>query len=65
MHPEKYEGRAAFLRALRAGELVRPARCELCGAGGRIEGHHFKGYARRYWLTVEWLCVRCHRGAHA
>lgn len=44
---------------VQAGNIVRPAACERCGATGRrIEGAH-SDYNRP--LHVEWLCVPCHR----
>jgi hypothetical protein len=57
----KYKGAHNAVRdAVRAGVLVRPESCSLCGqvpANGRIEGHH-ESYDRP--LDVEWLCTRCH-----
>jgi hypothetical protein len=57
--------RIVLNRALRAGELVRPERCERCGkppgldSWGRslIHGHHHD-YNKP--LEVAWVCVRCH-----
>ena len=55
----------AVLVALKRGELVKPERCEGCGAGGvqangkrvRVEAHH-DDY--NHPLQVRWLCRRCH-----
>lgn len=54
-------------RALKSGKLVRPDRCERCGAAdvrlrdGRSGLHaHHADYSRP--LDVEWLCVTCHLG---
>ena len=44
---------------IQAGNVVRPGRCEECGATNRrIEGAHFN-YDEP--LRVRWLCVPCHR----
>lgn len=44
---------------VQAGNIVRPATCEECGAADRpIEGAHFN-YDEP--LRVRWLCVSCHR----
>lgn len=53
--------REAVAKALRSGALVRPGRCERCGAGGRIEAHH-PDYDRP--LDVEWRCLGCHKDVH-
>lgn len=58
---EKYSARQAVFRAINAGELSRPSSCELCGAGGVIEGHH-EDYSKQ--LEVIWLCKRCHYNQH-
>lgn len=55
--------------AIRAGKLVRPESCEKCGktpsrsADGRsnIHAHHKDGYDHP--LSVEFLCVKCHKAA--
>lgn len=52
--------------AIKRGRLVRPAKCERCGAtpppaqDGRsqIQGHHHD-YSKP--LDVEWICQACHR----
>ena len=44
---------------IQAGNIIRPATCEECGATGRpIEGAHFN-YDEP--LRVRWLCISCHR----
>lgn len=52
--------------AIKAGELVRPNRCEICGKttqvnGGKppIVGHHWNGYDDP--LNVWWICRSCNR----
>lgn len=64
-HPGAAQAKAAVNNAVAAGKLARPARCQACGVAGRIQAHHWCGYAPEHWLHVEWLCLRCHRAAHA
>ena len=47
--------------AIKDGVLVRPHRCEDCGGGGTIYGHH-DDYGKP--LEVRWLCAKCHGGWH-
>jgi hypothetical protein len=59
----KRAARAKVRQALRKGVLTRPDRCEQCGGGGRIDGHH-DDYAQP--LAVRWLCRgTCHPAQHA
>ncbi len=62
-NPEKTVARDACNNAVKAGVLIKPRRCSICNAGGRIEGHHYLGYAPEHVLDVQWLCVPCHRRA--
>jgi hypothetical protein len=57
------EGRARSVldKAVKRGDVVRPAVCELCGAECKPEGHH-EDYSQP--LAVQWLCCRCHKGVH-
>jgi hypothetical protein len=48
--------------AVKRKEMSRPEYCSFCGDAGMIEAHH-PDYSRP--LMVEWLCVPCHRQAHA
>lgn len=50
---------AAANKAIKRGDLVRPAVCPKCGKGFP-EAHHHKGYEPEYWLDVVWLCKQCH-----
>jgi hypothetical protein len=54
--PEKVRAHRLVARAVRRGELVRPAACSSCGMGGRIHGHH-DDYGLP--LVVRWLCHGC------
>jgi hypothetical protein len=51
--------------ALRSGKLRRPTICQHCGGPGPIQSHHHRGYDRKYWRDVVWLCAECHRSADA
>ena len=50
--------------ALIHGEIVKPCSCEVCDSSKPLEGHH-DSYDRDRWLTVTWMCIRCHRWHHA
>lgn len=55
-----------LIKAVRAGQVIRPNACEQCGKvprsdAERIEGHH-GDYGKP--LDVAWLCIQCHRGRH-
>lgn len=57
----------AIAIALNQGKLTRPLSCEQCSGttpNGVIQAHHHLGYDREHWLTVQWLCARCHSAAH-
>lgn len=56
-NPEKRKAHGAVERAVRRGELKRPAKCPRCKTAGRIEAHH-ADYTKP--LTVQWLCKKCH-----
>jgi len=51
-------------KALQRGKIQRPDACQACGAVGKVEGHHYRGYAREFWLDVRWLCKICHGREH-
>ncbi len=60
---KKNRARTDVARAIRAGTLVRPRRCEQCKSLNP-QAHHHKGYARKNALDVLWLCQPCHFKAH-
>ncbi len=45
--------------ALIEGLIIRAKFCSRCGSTERVQAHH-RSYERQHWLTVEWLCPRCH-----
>lgn len=63
--------RARVKYAIATGALVRPERCEDCGAkdgkGVDSERHTICGHHDDYTkpLVVRWLCVRCHHAFHS
>lgn len=57
----KHAARLKLRWAVLKGDLVRPDRCESCGAARQLDGHH-EDYSRP--LDVEWLCRVCHRRRH-
>lgn len=58
-YPDKARARNAVQRAVKAGRLMRPERCEDCGNPGAVEASH-DDYSKP--LEVEWLCRPCHVG---
>jgi hypothetical protein len=51
-------------KAIKNGVLIRSVACERCGKEGNLYAHHYKGYTREHYLTVQWLCPQCHRKEH-
>lgn len=62
-----YKAHSAVGSALRSGYLIRPKKCELCGAAekkGRrgqslLYADHYKGYKKQFWLVVRFICRTC------
>jgi hypothetical protein len=52
----------AVKTALQSGRLTKPDVCQWpgCEHRGRIEAHHYRGYAQEDWLRVHFLCPRHH-----
>ena len=55
--------RWALGSAIRYGKLKKKP-CQRCGTAEKVQGHHHKGYEKKYWLDVVWLCGVCHGRAH-
>lgn len=60
--PEKSRARCRLARAVRAGKVIKPDRCQHCGGEQKLHGHHYD-YSKP--LSVLWLCPACHRQIHA
>jgi len=61
---EKHAAHVEVRKAIAAGILTKPDRCELAhlgGCSGRLEAHHHD-YTRP--LEVRWLCVSHHQSRH-
>lgn len=71
LDPNRKGARSGVINAIRDGKLLRSKNCERCKAAdwgvkrSMIEAHHFKGYKPDHWLDIQWLCVDCHKKAHA
>lgn len=64
--PKKMKARRAVRAAVKAGVLIPPETCSVCGGTAKrrdgvraIQAHHHFGYERQ--LDVVWLCPPCHR----
>ena len=60
---EKFAAYRKFKRALKAGILHRPDKCQRCGKKCKPDAHHHNGYDKP--LDVLWLCRQCHVDSHA
>ena len=63
-HPERKHACAIVNNALRAGRIVKPRKCEVCGDCPRsraLHAHH-DDYSKP--LEVRWLCSACHGVFH-
>ena len=59
--PKEEKSRRDLTLAIESGMVVRPDRCQFCGASCVPHGHH-ADYERP--LDVCWLCSSCHSMAH-
>lgn len=64
-NPEAKAAHQAVLRALKAGDLFRPAQCETPGCSNPAEHAHHPSYDADRRLDVKWLCRHCHSAAHS
>jgi hypothetical protein len=62
--PEMVNAWMAVRWAQEFGLLTKPTDCQNCGARRRLHAHHGRGYDRKHWLDVDWLCSPCHRTIH-
>ena len=63
-NPEKHKAHYSLNNALRSGKMTKPSHCSTCGEKRKLQGHHFMGYDKKYWFTVIWLCIPCHKKIH-
>ena len=59
--PEKRACHVILNNAIKNGKVLKPKVCQICSAGGRIEGHHHD-YTKP--LDVQWVCRKCHVEIH-
>ncbi|AGY47395.1 hypothetical protein Grass_130 [Bacillus phage Grass] len=57
----KQNARKKVLRAVRAGKLLKPLKCQCCNKEKPLEAHHTD---YRNPLDVKWLCKECHENEH-
>ena len=60
----QYKAHYYVSRQIKLGNLKRPSVCEDCQTPCKTDAHHYKGYAEEHWLTVVFLCRKCHKNAH-
>ena len=58
---EKINAESKVLRAIIAGRLIKPEKCENCGTITKLEAHH-PDYSQP--LKVQFLCMNCHKAEH-
>lgn len=59
---KRYAAQQAVKKALANGSLVRWPGCAACPRKRGLEAHH---YDYDQPLCVTWLCMKCHKAAHA
>lgn len=59
-YPEKYLARTRLNNAIQYKKIKRPKICQSCNKKRKVDGHHHKGYAKKYWYNVLWFCRKCH-----
>jgi hypothetical protein len=61
--PHIKKAKNAVNNALRDGKIKKPDKCDKCGSTDALSAHHHKGYDKKHWLDVQWLCRDCHNAA--
>ena len=62
-HPSHSRAHCAVARAVKNGRLLRPNKCSVCDAEGKLHAHH-DSYLKEDYLKVTWLCTPCHSSIH-
>lgn len=59
---KKVKARIALNYAVKNGK-IKKGNCEFLAESckGRIEGHHYKGYEKKHYFDIKWLCKKHHR----
>jgi len=60
----KMQAHHAVSHAIENGEIEKPNTCSECGAACNPQSHHWRGYAKKHWLDILWLCQECHTKKH-
>lgn len=58
---QRIRARQKLAYAVKAGQILKPKRCEKCNEIHSLEGHH-TDYSKP--LAVIWLCKSCHEHTH-
>ena len=58
----KISAREAVKEALKCG-VIKKGSCRVCNLK-KTEAHHSKGYEKKYYLAIVWLCHKHHMEAH-
>lgn len=64
-YPERRRAKESVYIEIRAGRMAsaKTLACYYCPKPAE-EYHHWRGYAKRYWLDVVPACVECHKYIH-
>jgi len=60
--PFKIKAQTAVHEAVKRGDILKPRRCETCGAVDQKMNAHHHDYSKP--LAVTWICDPCHRFIH-
>lgn len=55
-------GSKNFIRVMIKKGIIISKPCVMCGR--KAQAHHYKGYDRKNWLDIKWLCSKHHSGEH-
>jgi len=59
LNKSKLQARIALRQAKNRGELTIPKLCQKCNKKKKLLADHFRGYSRKNWLNVQWICSTC------